>query len=294
MSACDDYQPFKYYVNGDVDYYDSHPGDPVKTMYGVDIGGVCVYPKANCSADTIGNECCDLKGERNHGYSIATNLYNYGGIVLAVVIGRILNALRSQWIAAQRDKAARVVQDKAKREAKREASGEHSESPTEEEADGEPGIAGPRYFAELTFREKAQMLFDAGGYLAYLVSGIIVSTKMTQEIAIELTSTQRVALQTGGTAFLVPFAILFSFLDDLVHLGQESEEAQGDVLEISWRPSVRPACLVRWPSPQSRLQILRRQRQEGERHPPRFQMPAVLLHNRRNIDLGAARLAVDL
>ena len=113
MSACDDYQPFKYYVNGDVDYYDSHPGDPVKTMYGVDIGGVCVYPKANCSADTIGNECCDLKGERKHGYSIATNLYNYGGIVLAVVIGRILNALRSQWIAAQRDKAARVVQDKA-------------------------------------------------------------------------------------------------------------------------------------------------------------------------------------
>lgn len=235
MSACDDYQPFKYYVNGDVDYHDSHPGDPVKTMYGVDIGGVCVYPKANCSADTIGNECCDLKGERKHGYSIATNLYNYGGIVLAVVIGRILNALRSQWIAAQRDKAARVVQDKAKREAKREASGEHSESPTEEEADGEPGIAGPRYFAELTFREKAQMLFDAGGYLAYLVSGIIVSTKMTQEIAIELTSTQRVALQTGGTAFLVPFAILFSFLDDLVNIKVRFAIARMDFEEVNRR-----------------------------------------------------------
>ena len=49
MSACDGYQPFKYFVDGDA--------QPLVKVDGVDVGGVCVYPGTCVTATAPISHC---------------------------------------------------------------------------------------------------------------------------------------------------------------------------------------------------------------------------------------------
>jgi hypothetical protein len=136
--------------------------------------------------------------------------------------------MRSEFIREKKEKLQRKAQQAKREGAPSGASSGSSVVILEGGSSGkEVAVVLPREFSELTFREKCDVAFNACGYLAYLVVGIYVSIEMNKEIAIYLTSSQRVAWQTGG-AFLAPYTMIFSFLEDLVNIKVRFAIARSD------------------------------------------------------------------